>query len=140
LRSYDAAIRKIPRLVDIGHQQVISPARCNTIIEQQARVDSRAVLPKTETPIHTATGTTASKRPHATKRAQARPFCPRRALSCSRQQQGFKRRKRAREALSLHARITNLHHHSRTSVSATTRRRHQKQAFQAWAAVVVGVV
>jgi putative transposase len=37
-----------------------------------------------------------------------------------RHQQGFKRRKRAQEFLSLHARITNLHHHSRTSVSAAT--------------------
>ncbi|MFB9992640.1 IS6 family transposase [Deinococcus oregonensis] len=56
-----------------------------------------------------------------------------------RSQQGFRRRKRAQEFLGLHARIVNLHHHSRTSVSAATRRRNQKQAFQAWSVVAAGV-
>ena len=49
--------------------------------------------------------------------------------------QGFKRRKRAQEFLSLHARIENLHHHSRTSVSATTRRSKQQQAFWTWSMI-----
>jgi len=56
-----------------------------------------------------------------------------------RQQQGFKRRERAQEFLSLHSRITNLHHHTRTSVSATTRRINQQHAFQTWSTVAVGV-
>jgi len=40
----------------------------------------------------------------------------------------------------LHARITNLHHHSRTSVTAQTRRSNQKRAFQMWSTVAAGVV
>ena len=56
-----------------------------------------------------------------------------------RSQQGFKRRKRAQEFLNIQARITNLHHHSRTSVSASTRRHNQKQAFQTWSTVAAGV-
>jgi putative transposase len=55
LRSYGAAIREIPSLINIDHQQVISTARCNNIIEQRASVASRAVLPNTRTPIHTPT-------------------------------------------------------------------------------------
>jgi hypothetical protein len=109
LRSYGAAIRKIPSLVNVDHQQVISTARCNNIIEQRASVASRAVLPKTIPPSYTASGTTASQRPHG-------------ALFCSRQQQGFKREKRAQEFLNLHARIGNLHHQIRTSVSDSIRR------------------
>jgi len=81
LRSYGAAIREIPSLVNVDHQQVISTARCNNVIGQSQR---------------------------STRHQE-------------RHQQGFKRRKRAQEFLSLHARIENLHHHSRTSVSAQTR-------------------
>jgi len=99
LRSYGAAIREIPSLVNVDHQQVISTARCNNIIEQSHRPTRRQ----------------------------------------ERSQQGFRRRKRAQEFLNLHARITNLYHHSRTSVSASTRRHHQKQAFQTWSAVTAGV-
>ena len=80
LRSYGAAIRELPSLVNVDHQQVISTARCNNLIEQSHRPTRRQ----------------------------------------ERQQLGFKRRKRAQEFLSLHARIENLHHHSRTSVSAQT--------------------
>ena len=50
LRSYGAAIREIPSLVNVNHQQVISTARCNNLIEQRASVASRAVLPKTIPP------------------------------------------------------------------------------------------
>jgi putative transposase len=39
-----------------------------------------------------------------------------------RSQQGFGRRKRAQEFLKLHARVTNLHHQSLTSVTASTQR------------------
>ncbi len=39
-----------------------------------------------------------------------------------RQQLGFRRRKRAQEFLSLHARVEDLHQHTRTSISAATRR------------------
>ncbi|WP_428194407.1 IS6 family transposase [Deinococcus saxicola] len=99
LRSYGAAIREIPSLADVDHQQVISTARCNNVIKQEHR---------------------------STRRQE-------------RSQQGFKRRKRAQEFLELHARITNLHHHSRTSVSASTRRKNQRQAFQTWSAVAAGV-
>ena len=99
LRSYGAAIRELPSLVNVDHQQVISSARCNNLIEQSHRPTRRQ----------------------------------------ERQQLGFKRRKRAQEFLSLHARIENLHHHSRTSVSAQTRRHNQKQAFQTWSMVTAGV-
>ena len=54
LRSYGAAIREIPSLTEVDHQQVISAARCNNIIEQRAGPGG-AVLPKTRTPIYTAT-------------------------------------------------------------------------------------
>jgi putative transposase len=37
LRSYGAAIREIPSLVNIDHQQVISTALCNNVIEQEHR-------------------------------------------------------------------------------------------------------
>ena len=52
LRSYGAAIREIPSLVDVDHQQVISAARCTNTIEQRASVASCAVLPKTRTPTY----------------------------------------------------------------------------------------
>ena len=99
LRSYGAAIREIPCLINVDHQQVISTARCNNIIEQEHR---------------------------STRRQE-------------RSQQGFRRRKRAQEFLSLHARIENIHHHSRTSVSAQIRRNNQMQAFQTWSVVTAGV-
>ena len=99
LWSYRAAIREIPSLVNVDHQQVISTARCNNLIEQSHR--------------------------------------PTRRQEC--QQQGFKRRKRSQEFLSLHARIGNLHHHSRTNVSAPTRRSNQKHAFQTWSMVAAGM-
>ena len=99
LRSYGAAIREIPSLVNVDHQQVISTARCNNIIEQSHRPTRRQ----------------------------------------ERSQQGFRRRKRAQEFLSLHARIENLHHHSRTSVSAQIRRNNQMQAFQTWSVITAGV-
>ncbi|ULH18205.1 IS6 family transposase (plasmid) [Deinococcus sp. KNUC1210] len=100
LRSYGAAIREIPSLVNVDHHQVISTAKCNNVIEQEHR---------------------------STRRQE-------------RSQQGVRRRKRAQEFLSLHARITNLHHHSRTSVTAATRRNNQSTAFQTWSAVAAGVV
>ena len=99
LRSYGAAIRAIPNLAHVDHQQVISTARCNNLIEQSHR---------------------------STRRQE-------------RQQQGFKRRKRAQEFLNLHARIDNLHQHTRTSVSARTRRNNQRKAFQTWSMVAAGV-
>ena len=58
LRSYGAAIREIPSLVNVDHQQVISTARCNNLIEQRASVASRAVLPKTIPPSYTASRAT----------------------------------------------------------------------------------
>jgi len=99
LRSYGAAIREIPSLINVDHQQVISTARCNNVIEQSHRPTRRQ----------------------------------------ERQQQGFKRWKRAQEFLSLHARMTNLYHHSRTSVSAQTRRSNQNEAFQTWSLVAAEV-
>ena len=41
LRGYGAAIREIPSLVNVDHQQVISTARCNNIIEQEYRSTRR---------------------------------------------------------------------------------------------------
>ncbi|AZI45372.1 IS6 family transposase (plasmid) [Deinococcus psychrotolerans] len=99
LRSYGAAIREIPSLAHVDHQQVIDTMRCNNMIKQSHRPTRRQ----------------------------------------ERSQQRFRRRKRAQEFLSLHARVTNLHHHSRTSVSASTRRQNQKHAFQAWSTVAAGV-
>ena len=99
LRSYRAAIRERPSRVHVDHQEVISTARCNNVIEQSHR---------------------------STRRQE-------------RQQQGFKRRKRAQEFLNLHARIDNLHQHTRTSVFATIRRNSQKKAFQTWSMVAAGV-
>jgi putative transposase len=93
LRSYGAAIREIPSLVNVDHQHVISTSRCNNVIEREHR---------------------------STRRQE-------------RQQQGFKQKKRAQEFLSLHAWITNLHHHSRTSAAA--RRSDPNQAFQTWSTV-----
>ena len=41
LRSHGAAIREIPSLADVDHQQVISTTRCNNIIEQEHRFTRR---------------------------------------------------------------------------------------------------
>ena len=41
LRSYGAAIREIPSLINVEHQQVISRARCNNVIEQSYRPTRR---------------------------------------------------------------------------------------------------
>jgi len=38
LASYGAAIRELPVLEHVDHQNVISPARCNNLIEQRAGV------------------------------------------------------------------------------------------------------
>ena len=65
LRSYGAAIREIPSLADVDHQQVISTARCNNIIEQEHRSTRRqersgqawpaaSVLPKKSARLQTA--------------------------------------------------------------------------------------
>lgn len=43
-------------------------------------------------------------------------------------QLGFKRRKRTQEFLALHARVSNLHRHTRTTVPAILRRSHQSAA------------
>ena len=126
LRSYGAAIREIPSLANIDHQQVISTARCNNVVEQRAG------------PI---------RRSGVVNRVRSRrevPFCPRQEHRSTRRQersqQGFKRRKRAQKFLNLHARVTNLHHHSRTSVTAATRRNNQNTAFQTWSTVAAGAV
>ncbi|MGX9688432.1 IS6 family transposase [Deinococcus wulumuqiensis] len=47
-------------------------------------------------------------------------------------QLGFKRRKRTQEFLALHARVSNLHRHTRTTVPATLRRSHQSAALLRW--------
>jgi len=100
LRSYGAAIRKIPSLADVDHQHVISTTRCNNVIEQEYQ---------------------------STWQQEQR-------------QQGFRRQKRAQEFLSLHARIMNLHHHTRTSVSASIKQSNQKQALQTWSTVAAGAI
>lgn len=53
-----------------------------------------------------------------------------------RQQRGFRSRKRAQGFLALHARISNLHHPARSTVSARYRRFHQEAAFKTWQQVV----
>ena len=37
LLNYDAAIREIPSLINVDHQQVISTARCNNLVKQSYR-------------------------------------------------------------------------------------------------------
>ncbi len=99
LRSYGAAIRELPVLHPVEHQEVASTARCNNLVEQSHRPTRRQ----------------------------------------ERSRLGFRRPKRAQEFLSLHARMTNLHQHTRTTVPAHTRRSHQKQAFHTWREVAGGV-
>ncbi|BDP43343.1 hypothetical protein DAETH_33120 (plasmid) [Deinococcus aetherius] len=53
-----------------------------------------------------------------------------------RQHLGFKRRRRTQEFLALHARVSNLHQHTRTTVSAPLRRSHLQCALQVWREVV----
>ncbi len=100
LRSYGAAIREIPSLIDVDHQQVISTARCNNTIEQEHR---------------------------SAKETRAIPA-------------GVQAAETAHECLNLHARVTNLHQHSRTSVTAATRRNNQNTAFQTWSIVAAGAI
>ncbi len=54
--SYGAAIHKLPLLDEVDHQQVISTARCNNLIEQRASVVIGSVLPKAIPPSYTASG------------------------------------------------------------------------------------
>ncbi|MFB9993790.1 DDE-type integrase/transposase/recombinase [Deinococcus oregonensis] len=60
-------------------------------------------------------------------------------LRPERSQQGFRRRTRVQEFLSLHARVTHLHLHTRTSVPAPTRGQCQKGVLPTWSATAVGV-
>ena len=77
LRSYGAAIRELPSLINVDHQQVISTARCNNLIEQWASVASRAVLPKIIPPSYTASRTTAARIQAAeTCAGISEPACP----------------------------------------------------------------
>ncbi|THF66816.1 DDE domain-containing protein, partial [Deinococcus sp. Arct2-2] len=99
LASYGAAIRELPALQAVDHQQVIRAARCNNLIEQS----------------------------HRPTRQQERG------------QLGFRKIKRTQEFLNLHARVTNLHRHTRTTVPAHIRRSNQHQAFQMWREVGAGV-
>ncbi len=105
LWSYGAAIRALPVLHGVEQLQVISSARCNNLIEQRAG------------PIRV-------------------PFCPRQSHRPTREQErsqpGFKKPRRAQEFLALHARVSNLHQHTRTTVTARNRRRNQSKAHLAW--------
>ncbi|PTA66380.1 IS6 family transposase [Deinococcus arcticus] len=49
-----------------------------------------------------------------------------------RQQLGFKRRRRAQAFLALHARVSNLHQHTRTTMPAQVRRNHLTAALHIW--------
>ncbi|MPY68445.1 IS6 family transposase [Deinococcus sp. SDU3-2] len=53
-----------------------------------------------------------------------------------RQQRGFRSRRRAQGFLDLHARLANLHHPARSTVSARHRRHHQQVAFRTWQEIV----
>ncbi len=55
-------------------------------------------------------------------------------------QKGFKDRERAQRFLDLHARISNLHQRTRTTVIAEIRRSNQKTAFQTWNEVAILLV
>ena len=54
-----------------------------------------------------------------------------------RSQKGFKDIEKAQKFLDLHARTSNLHHHTRTTVIAETRRTNQRAAFQTWSEVAL---
>ncbi|GGO29496.1 putative transposase [Deinococcus humi] len=56
--------------------------------------------------------------------------CPTRKQE--RSQLGFKKLGRAQEFLALHARISNIHQHTRTTVPALNRRRNQLGAHRTW--------
>ncbi len=64
------------------------------------------------------------------------PFCPRQSHRPTRKQEhcqlGFKKPRQAQEFLALHARVSNLHQHTRTTVPARHRRTHQTKAHLAW--------
>lgn len=92
LWSSGAAMRALPVLHGVEHVQVMSVARCNTLVEQS----------------------------HRPTRQQERS------------QLGFKRRQRAQEFLALHARVSNLHRYTRTTVSADLRRRYQTETLRLW--------
>ena len=47
-------------------------------------------------------------------------------------QLGFKKARRTQEFLALHARVSNLHQHTRTTVPALNRRRNRSKAQLAW--------
>lgn len=96
LASYGAAIRELPTLEDVDHQQVISTARCNNLIEQSHRPTRRQ------------------------ERAQL----------------GFRQVKRTQGFLDLHARITNLHGSTRSTISAHDQRSFLRTALRSWKAVV----
>ncbi|GGB82618.1 IS6 family transposase [Deinococcus soli (ex Cha et al. 2016)] len=53
-----------------------------------------------------------------------------------RSQLGFKRRQITQEFLALHARVSNLHRHTRTTVSADLRRRNQTETLRLWREVM----
>jgi len=94
LASYGAAIRELPILGDVDHQQVVSTARCNNMIEQSHRPTRRQ----------------------------------------ERGQLGFRQVKRAQGFLDLHARITNLHGATRSTLSAHDRRSFLRTALRSWKA------
>ena len=56
-----------------------------------------------------------------------------------RSQKGFKDIEKAQKFLDLHARTSNLHQHTRTTVTAETRRSNQRTAFQTWNEAVLGL-
>ncbi|WP_264778176.1 IS6 family transposase [Deinococcus aetherius] len=55
-----------------------------------------------------------------------------------RQHLSFKRRRRTQEFLALHARVSNLHQHTRTTVPASRRQNYFRAALRVWSEVVQG--
>ena len=113
LTSSGAAIREFPALQEVDHQQVTSTARCNNLVGQRAGVV------------------------HGVRSAQDSHTVPPRQQE--RSQLSFRKLKRTQEFLNLHARITNLQRHTRTTVPAHIRRSNQYRAFQMWREVGAGV-
>lgn len=105
LWSYGAVIRELPMLYSVEHIQVISAARGNNLIEQSHRPTRQQE-----------------------RSGQASSW----ALSCPRSQIGFKNQRRAQEFLALHARVSNLQQHTRTTVPAYLRRSNQNRAHLTW--------
>ncbi|WP_404825810.1 DDE-type integrase/transposase/recombinase [Deinococcus detaillensis] len=112
LQSYGAEIREIPSLIDVDHQQVILTARCNNLVEQRAGVHPGVRSAQdNRTEVHGVRSDN-NKNSNGGNERKNSPICTSKSAG-----------KRPHGRCS--AQDSNLHHHTRTSVSATNRRQNQ---------------